>query len=174
MKEPGVGEVKATEIGDLADRFLKACAGHKILAATAESCTGGLIIAAMTDIPGSSSMVDRGFVTYSNDAKQEMLGVSGATLDAYGAVSEQTALEMAAGALAHSRAGVALAVTGIAGPDGGSAEKPVGLVWFGLALSGKAAIAEKRIFENRGRDFIRRETVRHALQMGLSALSRET
>ncbi|MDI6026045.1 CinA family protein [Corticibacterium sp. UT-5YL-CI-8] len=170
MKEPGVGEVKATEIGDLADRFLKACSRHKILAATAESCTGGLIIAAMTDIPGSSSMVDRGFVTYSNDAKQEMLGVSKTTLDAYGAVSEQTALEMAAGALAHSRAGIALAVTGIAGPDGGTAEKPVGLVWFGLALSGKAPIAEKRIFEDKGRDFIRRETVRHALEMGLKAL----
>jgi nicotinamide-nucleotide amidase len=159
-----------TEIGDLADRFLKACAHHKILAATAESCTGGLIIATMTDIPGSSSMVDRGFVTYSNDAKMEMIGVSRATLDAHGAVSRETALEMAAGALKHSRAGIALAVTGIAGPDGGSAEKPVGLVWFGLALSGQPPQAEKRLFDNQGRDYIRRETVKTALELGLVAL----
>jgi nicotinamide-nucleotide amidase len=169
-KPDDVGEVTQTEIGTLADRFLKACARHKILVATAESCTGGLIIAAMTDIPGSSSMVDRGFVTYSNDAKMEMLGVRAATLEAYGAVSSQTAREMAIGALARAHAGIALAVTGIAGPDGGSAEKPVGLVWFGLALKGKPAITESRIFENNGRDFIRRETCRHALDMGLRAL----
>ena len=160
-----------SDIGELADAFLKACARHKILSATAESCTGGLIIATLTDIPGSSSMVDRGFITYSNEAKMEMLGVSAATLDAYGAVSRETALEMAAGALSHSRAGIALAVTGIAGPDGGSAEKPVGLVWFGLARAGQAPVAEKRIFENNGRDFIRRQTVRTALEMGLGALS---
>lgn len=170
MNEPGVGEVKPSEIGELADRFLKACARRKILAATAESCTGGLIVAAMTDIPGSSSMVDRGFVTYSNDAKIEMLGVSAATLDAHGAVSAQTAQEMALGALARSHSGIALAVTGIAGPDGGSEEKPVGLVWFGLAVAGRPVATEKRLFENRGRDFIRRETVKHALEMGLRAL----
>ncbi|RUM99352.1 CinA family protein [Pseudaminobacter arsenicus] len=158
------------ELGELADAFLKACARHKILSATAESCTGGLIIAALTDIPGSSSMVDRGFITYSNEAKMEMLGVSAATLDAHGAVSRETAVEMAAGALARSHAGIALAVTGIAGPDGGSPEKPVGLVWFGLARRGEALIAEKRIFENNGRDFIRRQTVRTALEMGLKAL----
>jgi nicotinamide-nucleotide amidase len=173
MSEPGVGEVERSEIGALADRFLKACARHKILAATAESCTGGLIIAAMTDIPGSSSMVDRGFVTYSNDAKIEMLGVRAATLDAHGAVSSETASEMAAGALARSHAGIALAVTGIAGPDGGSAEKPVGLVWFGMALAGRRTITEKRAFENRGRDFIRREAVRHALSMALRVLDGE-
>lgn len=170
MIEPGVGEVERAEIGRVADLFLKACARHKILAATAESCTGGLIIAAMTDIPGSSSMVDRGFVTYSNEAKMEMLGVSPVTLDAHGAVSAETAREMAAGALARSHAGIALAVTGIAGPDGGSAEKPVGLVWFGLALAGRPAVAEKRIFDNNGRDYIRRSTVLHALGMGLKAL----
>jgi nicotinamide-nucleotide amidase len=159
-----------SDLGELADRFLKACASHKILAATAESCTGGMIISILTDIPGSSSMVDRGFVTYSNDAKIEMLGVSPATLDAHGAVSRETALEMAVGALARSHAGIALSVTGIAGPDGGSAEKPVGLVWFGLALKGVQPVAEQRIFENRGRDFIRRETVRTALEIGLKAL----
>lgn len=116
-------------------------------------------------------MVDRGFVTYSNEAKMEMLGVQASTLEAHGAVSRETALEMAAGALAHSHAGIALAVTGIAGPDGGSAEKPVGLVWFGLARTGKAPVAEKRIFENNGRDFVRRQTVRTALEMGLKALT---
>jgi nicotinamide-nucleotide amidase len=170
MNEPGVGEVERTEIGRVADLFLKVCARHKILAATAESCTGGLIIAAMTDIPGSSSMVDRGFVTYSNEAKMEMLGVSAVTLDAHGAVSAETAREMAVGALARSHAGIALAVTGIAGPDGGSAEKPVGLVWFGLAMAGKPVAASKQVFDNRGRDYIRRKTVLHALEMGLEAL----
>ncbi|MET0576731.1 MAG: CinA family protein [Mesorhizobium sp.] len=161
-----------SELGELADRFLKACAARKILSATAESCTGGMIISVLTDIPGSSSMVDRGFVTYSNDAKIEMLGVSPVTLDAHGAVSRETAIEMAAGALARSHAGIALAVTGIAGPDGGSAEKPVGLVWFGLAVTGQQPIAERHQFENKGRDFIRRETVRTALEMGLQALAR--
>ena len=159
-----------TDIGELADRFLKACANQKILVATAESCTGGLIIATLTDIPGSSSMVDRGFVTYSNEAKIEMTGVAKATLEAHGAVSQETALEMAAGALARSRAGIALAVTGVAGPDGGSPEKPVGLVWFGVALKGQPARAEKRLFENQGRDYIRRETVKTALELGLAAL----
>ena len=107
-----------SELGELADSFLKACGRRKILAATAESCTGGMIISTLTDIPGSSSMVDRGFVTYSNDAKIEMLGVSPVTLDAHGAVSRETAIEMAAGALARSHAGIAISVTGIAGSDG--------------------------------------------------------
>jgi nicotinamide-nucleotide amidase len=158
-----------SDLPELADQFLKTCQHNKILSATAESCTGGMIIALLTDIPGSSSMVDRGFVTYSNDAKVEMLGVSPATLDAHGAVSRETALEMATGALARSHAGIALAVTGIAGPDGGSAEKPIGLVWFGLAVRGKPTIAEKRQFDNEGRDYIRRQTVRTALEMGLNA-----
>jgi nicotinamide-nucleotide amidase len=159
-----------TELAELADAFLKACKRRSILSATAESCTGGSIIALLTDIPGSSSMVDRGFVTYSNKAKMEMLGVRKATLDRHGAVSEETALEMAAGALEHSRASIALAVTGIAGPDGGSAEKPVGLVWFGIAVEGQAPRAEKRQFENRGRDYIRKQTIRTALELGIEAL----
>lgn len=159
-----------TELSGLADQFLKSCWRHKILAATAESCTGGLIIAQLTEIPGSSSMVDRGFVTYSNEAKIEMLGVAPATLDAHGAVSRETALEMAAGALARSLAGIALAVTGIAGPDGGSPDKPVGLVWFGLAMTGRDPIAEERRFGNLGRDKVRHETVRYALELGLGAL----
>ena len=160
-----------TELAKLAERFLEACKRRQFLVATAESCTGGLMMALLTDIPGASSMVDRGFVTYSNEAKVEMLGVSQDTLDRHGAVSRQTALEMAAGALAHSRASIALAVTGIAGPDGGSAEKPVGLVWFGLAVKGQPPHAEKRQFENRGRDYVRKETVRTALMLGLDALA---
>ena len=159
------------DLTELADRFLKTCGARGIMAATAESCTGGMIVAHLTDIAGSSTVVDRGFVTYSNEAKMDMLGVEPATLRAFGAVSAETAREMAAGALARSRAGITLAVTGIAGPDGGSLEKPVGLVWFGMALSGRPAVAEQRIFDNRGRDFIRRETVRHALEMGLKALA---
>ena len=159
------------DLTELADRFLKTCAARGIMAATAESCTGGMIVAHLTDIAGSSTVVDRGFVTYSNEAKMDMLGVEPATLRAFGAVSAETAREMAAGALARSRAGITLAVTGIAGPDGGSLEKPVGLVWFGMALSGRPAVAEQRIFDNRGRDFIRRDTVRHALEMGLKALA---
>lgn len=159
-----------TGMAELSDRFLQACARRKILVATAESCTGGMIISWLTDIPGSSSMVDRGFVTYSNEAKMEMLGVSADTLEAHGAVSRETAAEMADGALEHSRAGITLAVTGIAGPDGGSEEKPVGLVWFGLAMTGRPTVTAKRVFQNLGRDYIRRETAKHALEMGLAAL----
>jgi nicotinamide-nucleotide amidase len=162
-----------SDLGELADAFLNACEKHRILVATAESCTGGMIISTLTDIPGSSSMVDRGFVTYSNDAKIEMLGVSAVTLDAHGAVSSQTAIEMASGALARSHAGIAISVTGIAGPDGGSPEKPVGLVWFGLARAGRRAHAERHVFENRGRDFIRRETVKTALRIGLETLEQD-
>ena len=155
---------------ELANALLLACQQRGIMLATAESCTGGLIIAALTDIAGSSVVVDRGFITYSNEAKMEMLGVSAATLDTHGAVSRETVLEMTAGALARSRAGLALAVTGIAGPGGGSPEKPVGLVWFGVALRGGPVAAELNMFADNGRDFIRRETVRHALEIGLRAL----
>ncbi|MBX9452080.1 MAG: CinA family protein [Mesorhizobium sp.] len=162
-----------SDLTPLARRFLESCKDAGILAATAESCTGGLIIACLTDIPGSSAMVDCGYVTYSNEAKMAMIGVAEETLAAHGAVSRETALEMASGALARSRAGIALSVTGIAGPDGGSAEKPVGLVWFGVAVSGREPFAEKRIFDNRGRDFIRNETVRTALELGVAALSKD-
>jgi nicotinamide-nucleotide amidase len=155
---------------ELANALLQACQKRGIMLATAESCTGGMIIAALTDIAGSSAVVDRGFITYSNEAKMDMLGVSAATLEAHGAVSRETAIEMANGALARSRAGLTLAVTGIAGPGGGSVEKPVGLVWFGVGLDGQTATAEHRLFADKGRDFIRRETVRHALELGLRAL----
>ncbi|AZO08168.1 MULTISPECIES: CinA family protein [unclassified Mesorhizobium] len=155
---------------ELANALLLACQQRGVMLATAESCTGGMIIAALTDIAGSSAVVDRGFITYSNESKMDMLGVTAATLDAYGAVSRQTVLEMAAGALAHSRATLSLAVTGIAGPSGGSAEKPVGLVWFAVALAGQPVVAEHQLFAHKGREFIRHETVRHALQLGLRAL----
>ncbi|RWC34206.1 CinA family protein [Mesorhizobium sp.] len=155
---------------EVANALLQACQKRGIMLATAESCTGGMIIAALTDIAGSSAVVDRGFITYSNEAKMEMLGVSIATLDAHGAVSRETAIEMAKGALTRSRAGLTLAVTGIAGPGGGSAGKPVGLVWFGIALGGQSVTAEHRLFPDKGRDVIRRETVRHALELALRAL----
>ncbi|QPC93151.1 CinA family protein [Mesorhizobium sp. INR15] len=156
--------------GELANALFQACQQRGIMLATAESCTGGMIIAALTDIAGSSAVVDRGFITYSNEAKMEMLGVSAATLKAHGAVSRETALEMAAGALARSRAGLTLAVTGIAGPGGGSVEKPVGLVWFGLALNDRPVAAERMLFADKGRDSIRQDTVSHALQLALNAL----
>ena len=157
----------------LAIRFIADCRATGIMAATAESCTGGLIAGAITDIAGSSAVLDRGFITYSNEAKMEMLGVAQQTLDVHGAVSRETALEMAAGALAKSRAGIALSVTGIAGPGGGSGQKPVGLVWFGVAVEGKPTFAESRTFEDRGRAFIRTETVRTALELGIAALGRQ-
>jgi nicotinamide-nucleotide amidase len=158
-----IAEAKATAL-------LEACRREGILLATAESCTGGLIAASLTDIGGSSDVVDRGFVTYSNEAKHEMLGVPTEMIEKYGAVPEQVALAMATGALVHSRASMALSVTGIAGPGGGSKEKPVGLVWFGLALKGREPVAVRHVFEDKGRASIRMAAVEAALQMALSAL----
>lgn len=132
--------------------------------ATAESCTGGLVAAALTAIPGSSAALDRGFVTYSNDAKMQMLGVPVATLTAHGAVSEATARTMATGAIAHSRATVSVSVTGVAGPGGGSEEKPVGLVHF--AASGPGGVIHRiEQFGDIGRDEVRLASVRVALEM---------
>jgi nicotinamide-nucleotide amidase len=132
--------------------------------ATAESCTGGLIAAALTAIAGSSDVVDRGFVTYSNDAKTQMIGVPLAVIETYGAVSEEVARAMADGALARSRAAIAVSVTGVAGPGGGSAEKPVGLVCFGLARTAKPAFSERHVFPG-DRTAIRAATVDHAFKM---------
>ena len=139
--------------------------------ATAESCTGGWVAGAVTAIAGSSAWFDRGFVTYSNDAKMEMLGVSAATLEAFGAVSEQTAGEMAAGALAHSHAQLALSITGVAGPGGGSVEKPVGMVCFGWAGEGGAPLVITRNFSG-DRESVRRQSVICALQGVLERLER--
>ncbi len=161
-----------SEKEELARQVLAACEERGIMLATAESCTGGMIAAALTDIAGSSTVVDRGFVTYSNEAKTEMVGVRLETLETHGAVSRETAIEMAAGALAHSRAGIAVSVTGVAGPGGGSVEKPVGLVWFGLAVKGRPPVAERRLFEDKGRAFIREESVKTALALVLGGLKR--
>jgi nicotinamide-nucleotide amidase len=130
---------------------------------TAESCTGGWVAQAVTAISGSSDWFDRGFVTYSNEAKREMLGVRAATLERSGAVSEETALEMARGALAASRAQAAVSITGVAGPTGGTAAKPVGMVCFGWALAGGGADAATRHFAG-DRTAIRQQSVIFALQ----------
>lgn len=130
--------------------------------ATAESCTGGLIAGACTDLSGSSNWFERGFVTYSNAAKTELLGVDAALITQHGAVSEPVARAMAMGALAHSHAQVAVAVTGVAGPTGGTPDKPVGLVWFGLALPGQV-LTEKMNFAG-DRAAVRAATVQHALR----------
>jgi nicotinamide-nucleotide amidase len=133
--------------------------------ATAESCTGGLVAGLLTDIPGSSAVLERGFVTYSNEAKRESLGVPAATLEAHGAVSEATARAMARGALDHSRAEVAVSITGVAGPGGGTAEKPVGLVHFACAGPGATMMAIERRFGDLGRSAIRVASVEQALEL---------
>lgn len=142
-----------------------------VLIATAESCTGGMVAAALTDIPGSSDVVDRGFVTYSNAAKHEMLGVLSETLDTYGAVSEEVAREMAEGAVSHSNAALAVSITGIAGP-GGSEFKPEGRVCFGLAMKGRATTTETVEFGALGRGLVREASRDHALALLQAALTR--
>lgn len=137
--------------------------------ATAESCTAGMIVAALTEVAGSSSVVDRGFVTYSNEAKMEMLSVPEDVLIEHGAVSEPTAKAMARGALANSQAGISVSVTGIAGPGGGSDEKPVGLVHFGLATT-TDLVHDVQIFKNHNRQQVRALTVDHALSMLIKRL----
>lgn len=132
--------------------------------ATAESCTGGMVAAALTALAGSSRVVERGFVTYSNESKTEMLGVPAALIAAHGAVSEQVARAMAEGALSHSRAQVALAITGIAGPGGGTTDKPVGLVHLAVAAKDGATIHRREIFAG-DRDSVRLQAARTALRM---------
>jgi nicotinamide-nucleotide amidase len=138
--------------------------------ATAESCTGGLIAALLTEIPGSSNVVERGFVVYSNAAKEELLAVPASTLAGYGAVSQETARAMAEGAIEASRAEVALSVTGIAGPDGGTAAKPVGLVHFACARRGGPTVAREERFGDIGRDAVRLASVRVGLDLLEAAL----
>jgi nicotinamide-nucleotide amidase len=164
MIEAAVRE-KAAEVLDL---FRARC----LKIATAESCTGGLVAGALTEIAGSSDVVDRGFVTYSNAAKEAMLGVPASTLERYGAVSAETAAAMAAGALKNSAADVVVAVTGIAGPGGGSRQKPVGLVHFAAATRAGRSLARERRYGDIGRQRVRQESVAQALDL-LEALARE-
>jgi nicotinamide-nucleotide amidase len=145
--------------------LLDLCKAKKLMVATAESCTGGLVAGALTDIAGSSAVVERGFVTYTNEAKQEMLDVPGETLRQRGAVSRETAEAMAQGVLAHSRADLAISVTGIAGPGGGTAAKPVGLVHFAAAQRGGPLTHRERRYGDLGRAEVRRLSVLEAIAM---------
>jgi nicotinamide-nucleotide amidase len=145
--------------------LLDRCRAAGVKLATAESCTGGLVAGLLTEIPGSSAVVERGFVVYSNDAKVELLGVPAETIAAHGAVSAETARAMAEGALKASHADVAVSVTGIAGPDGGTAEKPVGLVWFASARRGGKTVAREARFGDVGRGNVRMASVKAALEL---------
>jgi nicotinamide-nucleotide amidase len=166
--------VTGTDLAPLLPRasaLVAALRNHGWMVATAESCTGGLVAGLLTEVPGSSDVVDRGFVTYSNAAKHDLLGVPEALLAAHGAVSDPVARAMAEGALARSRASLAISVTGIAGPGGGSAEKPVGLVHFALARRDGSTRTLERRFPDSGRGAIRAESVATALGMIEAALA---
>ncbi|MEL6335854.1 MAG: CinA family protein [Pseudomonadota bacterium] len=158
-------------LASLAETLLSLCRRKQLMVATAESCTGGLITACMTDIPGSSAMVERGFVTYSNEAKTEMLGVPAALIHQHGAVSEPVARAMAKGALTRSRADLVASVTGIAGPGGGSAQKPEGLVHFAWASRLGDFLHQRVEFGAIGRGAVRAATVECALD-GLVSLAK--
>ncbi len=145
--------------------LLDRCRAAGLRVATAESCTGGLVAGLLTEISGSSAVVERGFVVYSNQAKQDLLGVPAQTLEEHGAVSEATARAMTEGALRASRADIAVSVTGVAGPDGGTEAKPVGLVWFACARAGAPTIAREERFGDIGRANVRLASVCVALAM---------
>lgn len=150
---------------ELAEEALRLAVGAGLTIVTAESCTGGLVAGALTEVPGSSRAVDRGFVTYSNAAKTEVLGVAPELIERHGAVSEEVARAMAEGALEVSGAGLAVAVTGVAGPDGGTEAKPVGLVHFAAVRRGEPPLLRVKTFGEIGRDMVRRRSVRVALEM---------
>ena len=153
------------DLRNAANVLLELCKVKKLTLATAESCTGGLVAAALSELPGSSLVLDRGFVTYSNEAKQQMLGVTPATIDVYGAVSAECAEEMAKGALAHASVDLAISVTGIAGPTGAVPGKPIGLVYFCAASRSGRVIADDRKYGDIGRANVRRGSVIQALAM---------
>jgi nicotinamide-nucleotide amidase len=153
------------ELIEQAQALLDLCRQRKLKIAAAESCTGGLVAATLTEIAGSSDVVERGFVTYSNEAKQAMLGVPPATLERFGAVSRETAEAMAKGALAHAPVDLAVSITGIAGPGGATAGKPVGLVHFAAAGRGGHLIHHERRYGDVGRTEVRRASVAQALTM---------
>lgn len=153
------------EITTAVNKLLDRCKAKKLTVATAESCTGGLVAAAISEISGSSLVLDRGFVTYSNEAKQQMLGVTPATIDVYGAVSTECAEEMAKGALAHAQVDLAVSITGIAGPTGAVPGKPIGLVYFCAASRSGRIVAHDRKFGDIGRTKVRRASVLQALAL---------
>lgn len=158
------GLIQDTDLYSLAEQVGQALMMRQWMLSCAESCTGGWVAKTLTDVAGSSAWFERGFVTYTNIAKQEMLGVSPTTLDSHGAVSELTVREMVRGALQHSHADLSLAITGIAGPGGGSAAKPVGLVWFAWARRGDdAVVCAEHVFDG-DREAVRRQAVLTALQ----------
>ena len=161
------------DIDEAATRLLDICKRNNLTIATAESCTGGLLSAALTEIPGSSDVFDRGFVTYTNDAKRAMLNVPADVLEQFGAVSRETAEAMATGALAHSPADLAVSITGIAGPGGGRPDKPVGLVHFAAALRAGRLVHEAQRYGDIGRANVRRQSVLQALDM-LNRLARDS
>ncbi len=163
----------AVSTGAAAKRLLALARARGLKIATAESCTGGLVAGALTDVPGSSDVVERGFVTYSNAAKQTMLGVTRLTLERTGAVSRETAEEMARGALAHSEADLAVAITGIAGPGGATPGKPVGLVHFAAAARDGRLVHRAKKFGDIGRRKVRQKSVDQALAM-LAQLARRS
>lgn len=158
---------------DLAAEVMDLARKRGVMVVTVESCTGGMVAAAITDLAGSSAVFERGFVTYSNGAKAEAVGVSRDTLNTFGAVSEETAREMATGALAHSRADFAVSTTGIAGPGGATPGKPVGMVCFAVAGDGRL-LSETRQFGDQSREAIRQASVMHALRMLASALGQNS
>ncbi|MBV1707772.1 MAG: CinA family protein [Hyphomicrobiales bacterium] len=158
------------ELRQAMQRLVAQATARHLWFATAESCTGGLLAGLFTEIPGSSAVFDRGFVTYSNQAKMEILGVDGAIIARDGAVSRATACAMVEGALAHSRADIALAITGIAGPGGGSPEKPEGLVWFACQRRGTQTLSLERRFGPLGRSQVRAAALATALMMLREAL----
>jgi len=158
------------ELKELAEQIAASALRHRLMLVTAESCTGGWIAKTLTDLPGSSAWFDAGVVTYSYEAKEALLGVNPRTLERTGAVSEETALEMVSGALARFGAGMAVAVTGIAGPSGGTADKPVGTVWIGWKRRGGYAHAQLFHFDG-DRESVRRQTVAAALKGVIRALT---
>jgi nicotinamide-nucleotide amidase len=170
--------VDTSKLSDGALHLLSETAGALLLAqrrrvATAESCTGGWVAKCLTDIPGSSQWFERGYVTYSNLAKEQSIGVAASLIETFGAVSRPTVEQMAAGALHDSGADLALAITGIAGPDGGSPDKPVGLVWFALAQRAAPPVALQQQFAG-GRDAIRRAAVATGLRLLITAATAAT
>ena len=154
-----------TDLKNRAASLLDAYRHKGLKIATVESCTGGLVAALLTEISGSSAVVERGFVTYSNEAKTELVGVPADLIATHGAVSEPVARAMAEGALAHSYADVAVGITGVAGPTGGTATKPVGLVHFGLARRGASTVHLERRYGDLGRESVRRRAVEDALSL---------